>query len=170
MQRQLGEHEGRTSIEQDYVQRPGHATREHRRPARTQAASEREDPQTEGKGELGDQEAKGLKEGHGVIVQVTAFAEEGKATPAATRVLYKGRTIIHTPGAPGINVSRQIKDPDERKRLTSIIEAAVSEKLQEVRDTAQFLEPLQLEPVLAFYKNLANEVKDAIRRFHLANL
>jgi Rne/Rng family ribonuclease len=76
-------------------------------------------------------EAKGLKEGQGVIVQVGSFAEPGKATPVTTRVLYKARRVIHTPDAPGVNVSRQIKDEAERERLTQIVKsAAVEEEIE----------------------------------------
>lgn len=65
-------------------------------------------------------EAKGLKEGRAVLVQVIAYAEPGKATPVTTRILYKGRLVIHTPDAPGINVSRQIRQGPERERLQSL--------------------------------------------------
>ncbi|MEM9047001.1 MAG: ribonuclease E/G [Pseudomonadota bacterium] len=67
-------------------------------------------------------EAKGVKAGQGILIQVTGFAEPGKATPVTRRVLYKGRRLIHTPDAPGINISRQIRDPDERARLTEALE------------------------------------------------
>ncbi len=72
-------------------------------------------------------EAKGLKEGQGIIVQVSSHAEPGKATPVTSRVLYKGRRIIHTPSAPGVNVSRQITSPEERARLTSVVEETLSQ-------------------------------------------
>lgn len=68
-------------------------------------------------------EAKGMKQGASLLVQVTGYAEPGKAVPVSSRVLYKGRRLIHTPLAPGINVSRQIRDADERARLTQIIAA-----------------------------------------------
>ncbi len=67
-------------------------------------------------------ETKGVKQGSGLLVQVTSYPEPGKATPVTTRLLYKGRQVIHTPGAPGINVSRQIRDPEERDRLAKIVE------------------------------------------------
>ncbi|MEE8456190.1 MAG: ribonuclease E/G [Limibaculum sp.] len=72
-------------------------------------------------------EAKGLKEGQGVIVQVSSYAEPGKATPVTPRVLYKGRRLIHTPGAPGINVSRRIRDPEQRSRHIEVIGRALAE-------------------------------------------
>ena len=74
-------------------------------------------------------EAKGLKEGQRVLVQVTAYTEQSKATPVTMRLLYKGRRIIHTPDAPGINVSRQIKDEAEQARLMSIVLAVVDKNL-----------------------------------------
>jgi len=74
-------------------------------------------------------EAKGLKEGQGVLVQVSTYAEPGKAIPATGRVLYKGRLAIHTPSAPGINVSRQIRDPEERERLETCARQIVAEQI-----------------------------------------
>lgn len=70
-------------------------------------------------------EAKGVKEGRGVLVQVTAHAEPGKATPVTPNVLYKGPRVIHTPHAPGVNVSRQIRDAAERERLTHAVTGAL---------------------------------------------
>ncbi len=71
-------------------------------------------------------EAKGFKEGQGAMVQVGSYAEPGKATPVTPRVLYKGRRIIHTPDAPGINVSRRIRDPEQRSRLIGVIGRALA--------------------------------------------
>jgi Rne/Rng family ribonuclease len=71
-------------------------------------------------------EAKGLREGQGTLVQVTSYPEPDKASPVTARILYKGRRIIHTPDAPGINVSRQIRDEAERRRLVEIVETAVT--------------------------------------------
>ena len=66
-------------------------------------------------------EAKGLKEGRGVLVQVAAHAEPGKATPVTPNVLHKGPRLIYTPHAPGVNVSRRIRDAEERERLTATV-------------------------------------------------
>ncbi|MEM8761960.1 MAG: ribonuclease E/G [Pseudomonadota bacterium] len=66
----------------------------------------------------------GLKEGRTTLVQVAGYAEPGKAPPVTRRLLLKGHLLIHTPGAPGLNVSRQIKDTDERDRLENILKAA----------------------------------------------
>ncbi len=64
--------------------------------------------------------AKGLQPGQALLVQVTGYAEDGKAVPVTDRVLFKSRYAIVTPGAPGINVSRQIADEDARVRLREI--------------------------------------------------
>ncbi len=63
---------------------------------------------------------KGLSPGQPLLVQVTGRAEDGKAVPVSQRVLFKSRYAIVTPGAPGINVSRQIRDEEERARLLEI--------------------------------------------------
>ncbi len=64
--------------------------------------------------------AKGLSIGDRLLVQVTGVAEEGKAVPVTDRILFKSRYAIVTPGAPGYNVSRQIKDDDRRDELLAI--------------------------------------------------
>jgi Ribonuclease G/E len=64
--------------------------------------------------------AKGLKPGQTLLVQVTGWAEDGKATPVTDRILFKSRNAIVTPGAPGINVSRRIRDEEARVGLLEI--------------------------------------------------
>ena len=65
-------------------------------------------------------QAKGLRQGQAVLAQVTGYAEPGKAVPLTTRILFKSRYAIVTPGAPGVNISRAIRDEDERVRLQEI--------------------------------------------------
>jgi len=76
-------------------------------------------------------EARGLREGQTLLVQVVSYPEDGKASPVTRRILYKGRRVIHTPEAPGINVSRQIRDTAERARLTAAAERALAERAAE---------------------------------------
>jgi Ribonuclease G/E len=64
--------------------------------------------------------AKGLSPGQPLLVQVTGVTEPGKAVPVTDRVLFKSRYAIVTPGAPGVNVSRQIVEEEERDRLLAI--------------------------------------------------
>ncbi|MEO1140569.1 MAG: ribonuclease E/G [Pseudomonadota bacterium] len=59
---------------------------------------------------------KGLAVGKPMLVQVTGYAETGKAIPVTSRVLFKSRYAIITPGAPGVNVSRALSD-DRRDAL-----------------------------------------------------
>ncbi len=68
----------------------------------------------------------GLREGQSLLVQITGVAEDGKAIPASSRILLRGRYAIVTPGAAGVNVSRQIKEEDERSALTEIGEEAIA--------------------------------------------
>ncbi len=72
----------------------------------------------EGKGFL--KQVNGLSPGQAVIVQVTGSAEPGKALPVSTRVLFRSRHCIVTPGAPGLNIARGIKDDDIRAELGEI--------------------------------------------------
>ena len=55
-----------------------------------------------------------------LLVQVTGYAEPGKAVPVTARLLFKSRHVIVTPGAPGINVSRKLKDTARRDELLSL--------------------------------------------------
>lgn len=64
--------------------------------------------------------SKGLRPGQTVLVQVSGYAESGKAVPVSARVLFKSKYAIVTPDAPGINVSRAIKDEEARVRLLEI--------------------------------------------------
>ena len=67
----------------------------------------------------------GLSEGQSVLVQVSGVAETGKAVPLTSRLLFRGRYAIVTPGATGINVSRRIRETERRDALTLIGKAAL---------------------------------------------
>ena len=64
----------------------------------------------------------GIAPGQRLLVQVSGPAEPGKALPVTTRLLFKSRFAILTPDAPGLNVSRRIKDDGLRADLTAIAE------------------------------------------------
>lgn len=68
----------------------------------------------------------GLAPGQRVLVQVTGPAEPGKALPVTSRLLFKGRLAIVTPDAPGLNISRRIKDEATRADLQSLADAAMT--------------------------------------------
>lgn len=61
--------------------------------------------------------AKGLSPGTAMLVQVTSYAEAHKAVPITDRLIFKGRSVIVTPGAKGLNVSRQVRDEEMRETL-----------------------------------------------------
>ncbi|WP_299964392.1 ribonuclease E/G [uncultured Roseobacter sp.] len=65
-------------------------------------------------------QVKGLSPGQHLLVQVTGYAEPGKALPVTQKLLFKSRYAIVTPDAPGRNISRSIKDEAERDRLLEI--------------------------------------------------
>ena len=67
----------------------------------------------------------GLAPGQPVIVQVSGPAEPGKALPVTTRLLFKSRLAIVTPGAPGLNISRRIKDDVLRAELEAVAAEAM---------------------------------------------
>lgn len=65
-------------------------------------------------------QTKGLAPGDAVLVQVTGYAEPGKAIPVTLDVLFKSRYAIITPDKPGLNISRAIRDDDRRDELQGI--------------------------------------------------
>lgn len=71
---------------------------------------------------------KGLAPGQPVLVQITGYAEPGKALPVTAKLLFKSRYVIVTPEAPGLNISRAIKDDEIRVRLMEIAHAAAPEQ------------------------------------------
>jgi ribonuclease G len=68
----------------------------------------------------------GVAPGQRLLVQVTGPAEPGKALPVTTRLLFKSRFAIVTPEAPGLNISRRIKDEERRAELSALAEAGMA--------------------------------------------
>lgn len=68
----------------------------------------------------------GVAPGQRLLVQVTGPTEPGKAIPVTTRLLFKSRFAIVTPEAPGLNISRQIKDDDRRAELDAMAKAGMA--------------------------------------------
>ena len=68
----------------------------------------------------------GVAPGQRLLVQVTGPAEPGKAIPVSTRLLFKSRFAIVTPDAPGLNISRKIKDEERRADLSAMAEAGMA--------------------------------------------
>ena len=68
----------------------------------------------------------GVAPGQRLLVQVTGPAEAGKAVPVTTRLLFKSRFAIVTPDAPGLNISRKIKDDERRSELAALAEAGMA--------------------------------------------
>lgn len=69
---------------------------------------------------------KGLAPGQAILVQVAGVAEPGKALPLSLRILFKSRYAIVTPGAPGLNVSRAIRDEAAREDLAALATEAMA--------------------------------------------
>jgi len=65
-------------------------------------------------------QTKGLAPGDSLLVQITGYAEAGKALPVTSKILFKSRYAILTPTAPGLNISRAIKDEARREALMAI--------------------------------------------------
>ena len=68
---------------------------------------------------------KGLSPKQTLLVQVTGYAEPGKAIPVTSKLLFKSRYVIVTPTAPGLNISRGIRDEDRRDALLQLIHETI---------------------------------------------
>ncbi|MFE3838996.1 ribonuclease E/G [Pseudogemmobacter sonorensis] len=69
----------------------------------------------------------GVSAGQPLLVQIAGPAPEpGKALPVVTRLLFKSRFAIVTPGAPGLNVSRRIQDSGRREGLEALAQAGMA--------------------------------------------
>lgn len=68
-------------------------------------------------------EAKTMRAGQNVIVQVTKNARQNKAPRVSSRVSVPGRWLVLVPDSDELGVSRRIDDNAERKRLKVIAEA-----------------------------------------------
>lgn len=78
-------------------------------------------------GKLFLRQSKGLAAGLPVIVQVTGHAEAGKAPPATQKLVFKSRFVLATPGAPGVNLSRDIRDDERRVELRELLDGVAGE-------------------------------------------
>ena len=101
----------------------------------------------------------GIAPGQRVIVQVTGPAELGKALPVTTRLLFKSRLAIVTPGAPGLNISRRIKEEALRGELEALAThgmAGTSEDLGLIlRSAAALADPEEIAADITAMRDLA---------------
>lgn len=64
--------------------------------------------------------------GRPVLVQVSGWAEPEKAPLIGMRLRLKGRTVMLTPGAPGRNVARSLRDSERREWLVALAATAMA--------------------------------------------
>ena len=104
----------------------------------------------------------GLREGQSLLTQVSGVAEDGKAVPLTARLLFRGRYAIVTPDAPGVNVSRRIRDEDLRSRLADIGTAALQGRSEDfgliLRSAAEYVDADEVATEAAGLADLAAAV------------
>ena len=104
----------------------------------------------------------GIAPGDRLLVQVTGPAEPGKATPVTTRLLFKSRYAILTPGAPGLNISRKIREEDTRTLLDDLAKTAMlgaAENLGLIlRSASEAAEPAEVAADVTDMRALAETV------------
>lgn len=107
-------------------------------------------------------EVKGLAPGAPVLVQVTGPAEPGKAPPVSRRLLFKSRHAIVTPGAPGLNISRRIRDAEMREELSSLAMGAMKGAAEDngliLRSAAERADPDEVAEDIRAMRQLAETV------------
>lgn len=60
--------------------------------------------------------------GSKITVQVSTWPGEGKAPPVTDRIMLKGRTVILTPFAPGINLAKSLRQTERGAELKALTE------------------------------------------------
>jgi len=104
----------------------------------------------------------GIAPGARLLVQVTGPAEAGKAVPVTTRLLFKSRYAIATPGAPGRNISRRIKDEGVRSVLEALAEAGMKGASEDLglilRSACEGVEPDEVAADIQAMRDLAEAV------------
>ncbi len=103
---------------------------------------------------------RGLAPGRALLVQVSGRAEDGKAVPLSPRLLFKSRYAILTPEAPGINISRRIRDDEARVRLLEVAHDAMagSDSGLILRSLAESADPDVIADDIAALRALAEQV------------
>lgn len=88
-------------------------------------------------------QTKGVAPGDRLVVQVTGYAEPGKAPPVTLNAIFKSRYCIVTPGKPGLNIARSIRDEALRDRLLELAhDAAAGTEHGLILRSAAGLEPV----------------------------
>jgi Ribonuclease G/E len=95
-----------------------------------------------------------------MLVQVTGHAEEGKAIPVTQKILFKSRHAIVTPDAPGLNISRAIRDDDLRDRLLGIAHEVMGDSPMGLilRSSCEVADPDEIAEDIAAMADLATAV------------
>ena len=101
--------------------------------------------------------SKGIAPGQALLVQVSGLAEAGKAVPVTSRVLFKSRFAIVTPDAPGLNISRAIRDEEVRGKLRILAEDVMDGSAHGliVRSNAEGADPEEVAADIATMRDLA---------------
>lgn len=103
---------------------------------------------------------RGIAEGKPLLVQVAGVAEAGKAIPLTNRLIFRGRHALVTPEAPGINVSRKIREADERALLEELGRSVLADRDHGLilRSAAELAEEEEIAEELSQLLDLADRI------------
>lgn len=68
----------------------------------------------------------GVTAGRPLPVQVSVPERQNKAVAVSARLGLRGRYAVLTPGAPGLNLSRRLRDDEARRRLEGLVASAMA--------------------------------------------
>ncbi|MEM1076797.1 MAG: ribonuclease E/G, partial [Pseudomonadota bacterium] len=107
-------------------------------------------------------QVRGLSPGRPLLAQVSGYAESGKAIPVTQKLLFKSRYAIITPGAPGLNISRAIRDESLRDHLLELAHDIMGEATDGLilRSCAAHADAFDIEEDIQAMKALARKVLD----------
>lgn len=105
-------------------------------------------------------ERSGVREGQPMLVQIAGIADEGKAILLSPRLTFRGRYSLVTPGAPGVNVSRRIRDTETRAELEQIGQEILGDRSHGIvmRSAAEFADSDEIAEELTQLVELADRV------------
>lgn len=105
-------------------------------------------------------ERSGVSEGQPILVQISGVAEDSKAIPLSGRLMFRGRYALVTPAAPGINVSRRIRDADLRESLVELAQEKLGNRSHGLilRSAAAEVDPNEVAEELGPLIDLADRI------------
>lgn len=103
-------------------------------------------------------------EGAALLVQIARDGFDGKGPTASARIALPSRTLVYTPGRPGLAASRHFGDAEARRRAQGVLKRLLSpDEGAILRLAAMRAEPDRLAADLEAMRRVWREIQDAVR-------